>query len=132
MKKLIAIVLLASIMLSTACTSVYKTSTLADKYDNRMGLYRATQAKIGIYLAEKDIPCEYEVISINKYKAFSVWSLIPFVGSYFTEKKMKKTFYQKAVLKANSENGDAIYITAPGDYKVIRFLNNNITPATIE
>ncbi|MBP3440178.1 MAG: hypothetical protein J6K24_02875 [Tidjanibacter sp.] len=130
MKKLVAFVLLFSMVLATSCTSVYNTSTLNNKYDNRMGLYRGVQSKIGIYLAENDIPYEYEVISINRYKPFTLLGFIPYVGTYFQKKKMTKTFYKKAVLKADSERGDAVYITAPGDYKVIRYIIND-TPSTM-
>lgn len=123
MKKLVAIILLVSMVVTTSCTSVYKTSSMNEKYDNKMALHRATQAEIEIYLAEKEIPHDFEVVSLNRYYPLAFWSVVlPPFSFIFQKKKMVKTFYKKAVLRAKSQRGDAVLLTAPGHYKVIRYV----------
>jgi hypothetical protein len=71
------------------------------------------KGKVKIFLSEKDIQGDYEIISINQYTPFK----IPLIMSH--KGKINKKFYEKAAQKAYELGGNGIIIIGDGIYKVI-------------
>ncbi|MBR6749440.1 MAG: hypothetical protein IKM10_02950 [Bacteroidaceae bacterium] len=69
--------------------------------------------KVQIFLSEKDINCEYNIISHNLYHPFC----IPIFMSQKNE--ISKKFYENAVKQAYKLGGNGVIITSVNTYKVI-------------
>ena len=115
MKRLIF--LLLGIGLLASCSyRVYPVSKLQSNYDASMLNTEELVAKSGIaiYLNEKDVPGDYEVLSFVTYHP---WFIIPIF--YSEPYQQTKKFYKKAVLKAHELGGNAILVTAVSEFKVL-------------
>ena len=99
MKKTVFL-LLSSLILATSCTTVYDAKLMQGYYDMRMDSKSELEvkSKVRIFASEKDLKGEYDVISYNQYKPFSV----PLLMSH--KKMVSKKFYEKAAEKAKSIN----------------------------
>lgn len=116
MKKLFLLAAVCSVLFSTSCShTLYNPKVLQGNYDVRMNDKEELEikSKVRIYLSEKDVQGEYEVISLNLYNPFT----IPLFMSH--KAQMTKKFYEKAVKKAYEQGGNGIIVTAGGYYKVI-------------
>ena len=127
MKKLI--LLLLGIGLFASCSyRVFPVSKLQSNYDASMLSSEELVAKSGvhIYLNEKDVPGDYEVLSFVTYHP---WFIIPIF--YSEPYQQTKKFYKKAVLKAHELGGNAILVTAVSQFKVLSVagLDNSDTSA---
>ena len=120
MKKLFLLAAVCSVMLTTSCShTVYNPKVLQGNYDLRMNSKEELniKGKVRIYLSEKDVQGEYEVISLNLYKPFTIPVFMSVKG------QTNKKFYEKAVKKAYEQGGNGIIIMAGGYYKVISLYN---------
>lgn len=115
MKKLL-ILLLGAGLLASCSYRVFPVSKLQHNYDASMLSSEELVAKSGvaIYLNEKDIPGDYEVLSFVTYHP---WFIIPIF--YSEPFQQTKKFYKKAVLKAHELGGNAILVTAVSQFKVL-------------
>lgn len=116
MKKSIYLILLSIVILSTSCNhTIYSTRTLQGYYDMRMDSEEELEIKnkVQIFLSEKDINCEYNIISHNLYHPFC----IPIFMSQKNE--ISKKFYENAVKQAYKLGGNGVIITSVNTYKVI-------------
>lgn len=116
MKKSIYLILLSIVILSTSCNhTIYSTRTLQGYYDMRMDSEEELEIKnkVQIFLSEKDIDCEYNIISHNLYHPFC----IPIFMNQKNE--ISKKFYENAVKQAYKLGGNGIIITSVNTYKVI-------------
>ena len=111
---------------TSCCHTLYNTRTLQGNYDARMDTPEELEikSKVRIFLSEKDIDSEYEIISVNLYTPFKIPVLMSFKG------QITKKFYEKAVKKAYEQGGNGILITAGGYYKVICLHNWDSDNAT--
>ena len=119
MKKLLLLAA-CSIFFATSCThTIYNPKVLQGHYDLRMDSKDEleTKSKVRIYLSEKDVQGEYEIISLNLYKPFTIPVFMSVKG------QTNKKFYEKAVKKAYEQGGNGIIIMAGGYYKVINLYN---------
>ena len=105
--------------LASCSFNLYPVKNLADNYAMRMNTSEELDAKskVKIFLNEKDVNGEYEVISFLTYSPFR----IPIFMSF--EKEMNKKFYEKAVMKAYELGGNGIIIMGGGYCKVINIIN---------
>lgn len=119
-KSLICSALSCVIMFSSCSHTIYNTKVLQGNYDLRMDTKEELEikSKVQIFLSEKDVKDDYEIISINKYGPIFT---IPLLYTYKTQIKQK--FYEKAVKKAYDLGGNGIIITAGGYYDVISIYN---------
>lgn len=115
MKNLIWAAICAAMFTSCSHT-LYNPKVLQGNYDTRMDSKQelSIKSKVRIYLSEKDIQGDYEVISLNKY---SPMISIPVLMS--KKAQTDKKFYEKAVKKAYEQGGNGIIIIAGDCYKVI-------------
>ncbi len=128
MKKLLLLAL-CSIIFATSCThTIYNTKVLQSNYQLRMdsGEELEIKSKVRIFLSEKDVQGDYEVISLNTYKPFT----IPILMS--VKSQTNKKFFEKAVKKAHELGGNGIIVMAGGLYKVINLRNWNSDIAASE
>ena len=121
MKKMYSLMVLCSLFLITSCShTLYNTKTLQGNYDIQMNSKEELEikSKVQIFLSEKDIQGEYEIISVAHYKpAFAIPIL------YTQKSQINKKFYEKAVKKAYKRGGNGILIMAGGFYKIISLHN---------
>lgn len=98
---------------------IYPTKTLAEHYSMRMDTADELQikSKVKIFLNEKDVQEEYEVLSYMSYSPVT----IPIFMNY--QKVLTKKFYEKAVTKAYELGGNGIIVIAGGYFKVINIKN---------
>lgn len=116
MKKLFLLTAVCSILFATSCShTVYNLKVLQGNYDIRMDSKEELdiKGKVRIFLSEKDVKGDYDIISLNLYKPFTIPVLMTIKG------QMNKKFYEKAVKKAYEQGGNGIIIMAGGYYKVI-------------
>lgn len=116
----LAFLSLSLIILFSSCShTLYNPKVLQGNYDVRMDTKSELEikGKVRIYLTEKEIDGEYDIISINLYK--------PFTFPIFMSQKgqTSKKFYEKAVKKAYKQGGNGIIVMAGGYYKVIALHN---------
>jgi len=106
----------AAVVLTSCAHSVYPLESLYSNYNNRMRSQEdlTLKANVWIYFSEKDIPCEYNIISANTYNPFT---FLPFHG--IKVKKMNKKFLEQAVKKADEEGGNAILVQSAGFFYVL-------------
>ncbi len=106
----------AAAVLAGCSHSVYPLESMYSNYNNRMRSEEELnlKANVWIYFSEKDIPCAYDIISLNTYNPFS---LLPFHG--IKVKKMNKKFLEQAVKQADKEGGNAILIQSAGFFYVL-------------
>lgn len=119
MKKSIS-VFLCLLLLATSCSHrVYNAKALNGNYDMQMTSKKDLEikGKVRIFLSENDVNDEFEVISFNTYKPFT----IPIFMSQHKRTMIK--FYEKAVKKAYEQGGNGIIIVSGGIYKVIYLKN---------
>lgn len=119
MKKLLLLAVCA-MFFATSCThTLYNPKVLQGNYDIRMDSKEELdiKGKVRIYLSEKDVQGEYEIISLNLYKPFTIPVLMSVQG------QTNKKFYEKAVKKAYEQGGNGIIVMAGGYYKVISLYN---------
>ena len=119
MKKLLLLAV-CSIFFATSCThTIYNPKVLQGHYDLRMDSKDELEmkSKVRIFLSENDVQGDYEIISLNLYKPFT----IPVLMS--TQSQINKKFFEKAVKKAYEQGGNGIIVTAAGYYKVISLYN---------
>lgn len=120
MKKLFLLVVVCSAIFATSCShTIYNPKVLQGNYDIRMDSKEELEikGKVRIFLSENDVQGEYEIISLNLYKPFTIPVLMSVKG------QMNKKFYEKAVKKAYEQGGNGIIILAGGYYKVISLYN---------
>lgn len=127
MKKILFFLTVCSVMLSS-CTAVYNHRTLQGNYDLRMNTKEELEikGKTRIYLSEKDIEGDYDIISFNRYTPFHSSTLscrAHDVSGIFLKPQMRKKFYEKAIKKAYELGGNAIIVTGIGTYTVISVNN---------
>ena len=105
-----------AMMISSCAYKIYPTSELYSNYESNMTSEQelATKSHVHIFLSEKDVPCDYELLSFVTYAPpISIPIIAPL------KKQMLKKFYKKAVLKAETLGGNAIIVSAVGFFKVI-------------
>jgi hypothetical protein len=87
-------------------------------YDLRMNTKEELEikGKTRIYLSDKDIEGDYDVISYNRFTPFNLSGIL-------LKSQMKKKFYEKAIKKAYKLGGNAILVTGIGTYTVISVNN---------
>lgn len=117
MKKILFFLTVCSVMLSS-CTAVYNHRTMQGNYDLRMNTKKELEikGKTRIYLSDKDIEGDYDVISYNRFTPFNLAGIL-------LKSQMKKKFYEKAIKKAYKLGGNAILVTGIGAYTVISVNN---------
>ena len=84
------------------------------------------KSKVKIFLNEKDVEGEYEVLSFLTYTPIS----LPIILS--VEKQITKKFYEKAAIKAHELGGNGIIITGGGHCKIINIVDwvaDDVAPA---
>lgn len=116
MKKTLYLMSLVFIMFASSCShTIYNTKSLQGNYDVRMDgkSELEVKSKVRVFLSEKDVNSEYDVISINEYSPLSIPILLS------KKSQINKKFLEKAVKKAYEQGGNGIIITAGGSYKVI-------------
>ena len=108
-------VAVTAIAMSSCSYTIYNAKSMAQYYQANMKSDAELEAKsnVHIFLNEKDIKCEYEVLSFMTYTPFPM----------NTEKIMTKKFYRKAVTKAYELGGNGIVIYGGGFCKVIYMPN---------
>lgn len=118
MKKLLLLAV-CSIFFATSCTQIYNPKVLQGYYDLRMNSKEELEikSKVRIFLSDTEVQGDYEVISLNLYKPFTIPVLVSMKG------QMRKKFFEKAVKKAYEQGGNGIIVTAAGYYKVINLVN---------
>ncbi len=119
MKKLVLLAVCA-MFFATSCThTIFNPKVLKGNYDLRMDGKDELEmkGKVRIFLSEKDVQGDYEIISLNVYKPFTIPVLMSYQG------QVNKKFYEKAVKKAYEQGGNGVIITAGGIYKVISLFN---------
>ncbi len=119
MKKLLLLAV-CSIFFATSCThTVYNPKVLQGNYDLRMNDKEELEikGKVRIFMSDKDVQGDYEIISLNLYRPFTIPVLMSIKG------QMNKKFFEKAVKKAYEQGGNGIIVTAGGYYKVISLYN---------
>lgn len=106
----------AAVVLTGCAHSIYPLESMYTNYNNRMRSLEELQLKanVWIYFNEKDIPCDYTIISANTYNPFT---LLPFHS--LKVKKMNKKFLEQAVKKADEEGGNAILVQSAGFFYVL-------------
>ena len=124
MKKFIVFlpVIVLGLILSS-CAVVSSVPLMEKNYNSRMNSAEELAAKshIKVFMSEKDVPCDYTVIGLIKYKPYT----IPII---LTEKgENNRRLLKKSVLKAAEIGGDAIIVQGMGLCKVITApgLSNN-------
>lgn len=115
MKKIIFAVAVFTTFILSSCTTAYNTRVLQGNYDIRMDNAEELEmkGKVRIFTSESDVKGDYDIISYNVYKPFT----IPIIAGY--KGQTLKKFYEKAVKYAYNQGGNGIIITAAGMYKVI-------------
>ena len=118
-------VLASAFILASCSFQLYPTKTLNDNYQARMKTTEQLTAKsnVKIFLNEKDIKGDYEVISYLTYSPLT----IPIFMS--VEKEINKKFYEKAVMKAYELGGNGIIIMGGGYCKIITLANAQLEDA---
>lgn len=113
--KLLAAVI-ALFVLGSCSHTVYPTMSLYNNYNSQMRSKEelSIKSKVNVYFSEKQIKGDFEILSVNTYKPFT---LIPL--NYFFVKKMNKKFLSKAVKKAYEEGGNAVLVQGPGSFFVL-------------
>ncbi len=116
MKKLYLLVIVCTVIFTSSCSHrMYNSKVLQGNYDIRMDSKEElnVKGKIRIFLSEKDVQGDYEVISLNSYKPFTIPIFMSVKG------QTNKKFYEKATKKAYEQGGNGIIILTSGNYKVI-------------
>jgi len=110
----------AAVVLTSCAHSVYPLESMYTNYNNRMRSQEELKLKanVWIYFNEKEIPCEYNILSANTYNPFC---LLPFHS--IKVKKMNKKFLEQAVKKADEEGGNAILVQSAGFFYVLNMPN---------
>jgi hypothetical protein len=75
----------------------------------------AMKEKVKIFMSEKEVPNEFEVISLNRYTPLHIPILSP------ESKKVRKNLLEKAVKNASKQNGNGVLIVDGNYYKVIKY-----------
>ena len=114
MKKLFISLSLLSVLTLSSCQVSLTTAKLNRKYENSF-VSKSVRENIKIYESEAEIDQPFTVLSINSYRPLIV---IPILRPY--SHVMYKKFYNVAVNKANSTNGNGVLIEGVGQYKVIK------------
>lgn len=129
MKKFQILFAICFVIFTTSCThTLYNPKILQGNYDVRMDTKEDLEikGKVRIFLSEKDIAGDYEVISLNQYKPFKIPIIMTQKG------QINKKFYEKAAQKAYEQGGNGIIISGAGIYKVISLYNWNSDDAASE
>ena len=107
-------VIVLGLMISS-CAIQTPISTMESNYGKRMSNSEELTAKahIKIFYNEQDVPCDYKVLSLIKYKPYTMPIILTERG------KMNRKFLKKAVLKAEELGADAIIIQGMGFAKAI-------------
>ena len=122
MKKLV-IGALALLCIATSCSyRVYTVNALRANYTQGMQTPEELEAKEGvrIFLSEQEVPGNYNIIAFAESRP-----VLPVA----IQSQQLKNFYKQAVLKAKELGGDAIIVTAVGQFKVIKFTGTTTRPA---
>ncbi|MDL2213106.1 hypothetical protein LJC29_03980 [Bacteroides sp. OttesenSCG-928-N06] len=132
MKRKVCALLLLCIGLSS-CVTTYDSATMHKNYDERM--HKSIQIpivnktvweskkgaelydRIPVYLSEKDIDKEFDVIALGVYHPW----VLPIIRP--EKPRLMKHLYKKAVKRANKLNGDAVIIDDKNSFKVIKYKN---------
>lgn len=103
------------ICLLSSCAIAIRIPDMEERYNQRMTTPEELAAKshVQIFLNEKDVPCDYTVIALVKYKPLTMPIFMPEIS------KMRNNFYKKSVIKAVELGGDAIIVEGMGFCKVI-------------
>ena len=131
MRKITLLLTLVIICLCSSCTHyIYNVSSLKANYNSRMTSPEDLEikSKVMIYTSENYIKGDYELLSFNYWMPWP--RLLPFAKPWV--KRTSKRFYQKATQIAYQEGGNAIIITSPLNYKVIRLFNFDEESVEIE
>ncbi len=126
----ILMVLIMGVMSSSCTHYIYNVPSLKANYDSRMTSPEDLEikSKVKIFTSENDIKGDYELLSFNYWMPWP--RLFPFAKPWVN--RTTKRFYQKATQIAYQEGGNAIIITSPLNYKVIRLLNFDEESVEIE
>ena len=114
-----AMVVITTIVFCSCSHVLYNPKIMQGNYDVRMDTKEdlEVKGKVRIFLSEKDIQGDYEIISLNQYKPFKI-------PIFMTQKgQISKKFYEKATHKAYEQGGNGILITGAGIYKVLSLYN---------
>lgn len=120
MYKHFIILVLASVLLSSCCHTLFPVESLVQNYHAQMRTEKDLEikSKVQIYFNAKDIKSDYTVIASNSYKPFSILPL-----KFFQDKKQRKKFLAAAVKKAHEQGGNAILVRAAGTISYYYVLN---------
>ena len=126
----ILMVLIMGVMSSSCTHYIYNVPSLKANYNSRMTSPEDLEikSKVKIFTSENDIKGDYELLSFNYWMPWP--RLFPFAKPWVN--RTTKRFYQKATQIAYQEGGNAIIITSPLNYKVIRLLNFDEESVEIE
>lgn len=119
--KILVILACVVLMLGSCNSYVFTTKSFYDGYVKTMNSKDENELleKIHILLTQKElIHADYEVISMNIYAPNALFRF------GFIE-KMENRFFAKAVEKAEEEGGNAVLISSPGCYSVLKVTNWN-------
>ena len=99
----------------SSCAIQTPIAKMEKNYEKRMSTSEELNAKarVKVFYNEKDVPCDYSVLSLIKYKPLTMPIFMPEKG------KMNKKFIKKAVLKADEIGANAIIIQGMGFAKAI-------------
>lgn len=113
--------------LASCSYQVYPTNSLYENYQMRMTTQEqlAAKSEVKIFLNERDIKGDYEVISFLTYSP----KTLPILMSF--EKTMTKKFYEKVVMKAYELGGNGVIIVSAGYCKIVSLANPESENATI-
>lgn len=115
MKKISILLTICIAALFSSCShTIYNAKTLQGNYDIRMDTKEELEikGKVRIFLSEKDVVGDYEIISLNLYSPL-----------LFPKNQIPKKFFEQAAKKAYELGGNGIIVTAGGFYKVICLYN---------
>lgn len=102
--------------LSSCATKVFTTSELQGNYLANMTGKKDLEMKdaVSIFMSEKEIQSDYDVLSINRYQPWHIPILSP------SDKKIRKRLLERAVKNATNQKGDGVLIVDDTHYKVVR------------
>lgn len=117
MRKLFFTAMCACMLLSSCATRVFQNSEMQSHYESRMTSKKekALKQDIRIFLSEKEVPNNFEVISIVRYRPFH----FPIFWQEY--KKVRKKMYKNAVTNADKQGGNGVIIMDSNHYKVIKY-----------
>lgn len=127
-KKLFGMLLIVVFTLSS-CVSYIDTGVLQSNYEHKINntkfigrvvfkkdkKKRAIYENVKIYLNEKDVEREFEVVSYAQFTPVSIPILLP------EKKRIEKNYVYKAARKARKLKADGIIIDNKRDFRIIKF-----------